>query len=62
MAVNMWGALCTVLARITFNYDFNATSILFLVGILLIYCIVFCKAENRYDILLIDTNNYEILS
>ncbi|KAL4506973.1 hypothetical protein ABPG72_001394 [Tetrahymena utriculariae] len=61
-AINLWTTLMLILAKITENYQFDGSSIIWIIGIPFVYIIILMRTEQRYDILLINTNQYDILS
>ena len=58
----LWGSLMLILGVITQDHDFNATFFAFIIGLPFIVVIVLLRVEQRYDYLLLNSNNYESLS
>jgi hypothetical protein len=60
-ALNAWSALMLILGYIVKDYPYNHQIFMWLIGNILIAIIIFIRYELRYEITLIDTNNYEVL-
>ena len=58
----MWTTVCLILAKITERYMFDGASIIWLVGLPLILIIIATREDERINVLLIDTNTYEVLN
>ncbi|KRX02121.1 PAS domain [Pseudocohnilembus persalinus] len=58
---NMWSCLMLILAYITHEYQFDAAVIIFLFGFPILIIIVFVRVEQNFQLLLMDSNNYDSL-
>jgi len=55
-SINLWGSMCLFLARITYNYNFDGTPVLYLTGLILILVLLTFRIDSYYDIFLVDVN------
>lgn len=57
--INLWAVLMLILAYITESYDFSYSIYLFLLGIPVLIYIIVVRVEQKYDIILLNSNNYK---
>ena len=60
-ACECWTSLCLVLAALSLSYNFSSSLLLWILGLPLTVLIVLMRQENLYYVLLMDTNNYNVL-
>ncbi|KAL4432303.1 hypothetical protein ABPG74_011062 [Tetrahymena malaccensis] len=61
-AICMWTSLMLILAKLMENYAFDGTPFIWIIGMPFIVLIVIIRQDQNFDYILINSNNYEVLS